>query len=538
MTTQDDLPYTSPARKLLRFFLNSRDQWNAKCQQAKATVKRLENRVRFLEKSKDEWKAKAKALEAENATLKAQIGVVSMLAEAPAEKKNSSSTTALSLVPGFDILLGQHYYPLGLITLSVLLLLSACVGLRCGEKILKLLNAFFQLPRSTPSWSSSRLWLLRVGYYKLTRKKDLADDWVWIVDFTIQAGPMKGLTVVGLRMSWLGDERNDPVLCHEDVEPITLVPVQQSNGEFVYQQLEEAIEKTGVPRQIIADQGGDVKAGIQKFIETHPQTDFIYDVKHFTARILEREFKADLMWIEFTKWAVETRMALHQTALSYLEPPNQRAKSRYMNMDLLVDWGVKALSFLDRIEEYLKTKAEVEALKKKMDWIIQFRTDLAEWKEILELVEKTEAYVRTKGLFHDGDQELRCLLRLSPKATERTLRIRWSLIEYVLDASLKAKPGERLLGSSEVLESVFGKFKYMQAEHVKGSFTGMVLAIPAMVSKTTQEVVRCALETIPVHTVRTWMKEKFGKSALTKRKEAFSTPIHPEQKPDQFRLSA
>jgi len=108
----------------------------------------------------------------------------------------------------------------------------------------------------------------------------------------------------------------------------------------------------------------------------------------------------------------------------------------------------------------------------------------------------------------------------------------------VLDASLKAKPGERLLGSSEVLESVFGKFKYMQAEHVKGSFTGMVLAIPAMVSKTTQEVVRCALETIPVHTVRTWMKEKFGKSALTKRKEAFSTPIYPEQKPDQFRLSA
>lgn len=538
MATPDDLPYTSPARKLIRFFLNSRDQWKAKCQHAKATVKRLENRMRFLEKSKDEWKAKAQALEAENATLKAQVGVVSMLAEAPVEKKNSSSITALSLVPGFDILLGQHYYPLGLITLSVLLLLSACVGLRCGEKILKLLNAFFPLPRSTPSWSSSRLWLLRLGYYKLTRKKDLADDWVWIVDFTIQAGPMKCLTVVGLRRSWLGDERNDHVLCHEDVEPITLVPVQQSNGEFVYQQLEEAIEKTGVPRQIIADQGGDVKAGIQKFIATHPQTDFIYDVKHFTARILEREFKADLMWSEFTKWAVETRMVLHQTALSYLEPPNQRAKSRYMNMDLLVDWGVKALSFLDRIEEHLKTKAEVEALKKKMDWIIQFRTDLAEWKEILELVEKTEAYVRTKGLFHDGDQELRGLLRLSPKATERTLRIRWSLIEYVLDASLKAKPGERLLGSSEVLESVFGKFKYMQAEHVKGSFTGMVLAIPAMVSKTTQEVVRCALETIPVHTVRTWMKETFGKSALTKRKEAFSTPIHPEQKPDQFRLSA
>jgi hypothetical protein len=54
MTKQgDDLPYTSPPRKLIRFFHKSRDQWKAKCQEAKVVVKRLENRVRFLEKSKD-----------------------------------------------------------------------------------------------------------------------------------------------------------------------------------------------------------------------------------------------------------------------------------------------------------------------------------------------------------------------------------------------------------------------------------------------------------------------------------------------------
>jgi phage shock protein A len=69
---EDDLPYTSPPRKLLRFFLTSRDQWKAKCQRAKATVKRLENRVRFLEKSKAEWKSRARELEKEKAHLKAQ----------------------------------------------------------------------------------------------------------------------------------------------------------------------------------------------------------------------------------------------------------------------------------------------------------------------------------------------------------------------------------------------------------------------------------------------------------------------------------
>jgi len=397
---------------------------------------------------------------------------------------------------------------------------------------------FFSFSASIPSWGSHRLWLLRVGYYKLTRAKEIADDWVWIVDLTIQAGSMKCLTVLGLRFSAWDDTRKNKTLTHADVEPIMLVPVEQSNGEIVYQQLEEATRKTGVPRQIIADWGSDVKAGIRKFIQTHPQTDYIYDVKHFTACLLEREFKSDLMWVEFTKWASQIRSAWHQTPFSYLEPPNQRSKSRYMNMDILVDWGGKMLAFMDHLQERCPNESEREIIQEKMDWILQFRADLAEWKTILDLVEKTETYVRTRGFFPGCDQPLRSLLRLSPPSTERTIRMRWSLIEYVLDESLKAQPGECLLGSSEVIESVFGKFKYMQREHEKGSLTGMVLAIPAMVSQLTQEGVQCALEAVPVQKVRTWMKKTFGKSARVKRKEAFSIPVNTEQKPDQIRLSA
>ena len=420
----------------------------------------------------------------------------------------------------------------------MLLHIRALVGLRCVEKVLTILNAFFPFIPSIPSYSSSRLWLLRVGYYKLTRKKEVASDWVWIVDFTIQAGNLKCLTIVGLRLSKWDHQRSDPALCHQDVEPIELVPVRQANGEIVYQQLEETIHKTGVPRQIIADWGSDVKAGIEKFIHRHPQTDFIYDVKHFTANLLEREFKTDLMWTEFRKWASQTKTQLHQTAWSHLEPPNQRSKSRYMNMEVLIDWGLKGLAFLDEIEAHVDSKAEQKAIGQQLDWLFQFREDLTQWQEIMSLIEKTETFVRTNGFFQGCDEQLRPLLRLSSTATERTFKIRWSLIEYVLDNSLKARPQERLLGSSEVIESIFGKFKYMQHEHQKGSLTGMVLAIPAMVAKTTQDVIQQAMETVPVQEVRVWMKKMFGKSAHTRRKEAFSTPSRAEQKPDQFPLIA
>ncbi len=70
--TAKDKTYKSPLRKLVRFFEKSRNQWKAKHQQAKASVKRLKNRVHFLEQSKEQWKNRVPELELEIARLKAR----------------------------------------------------------------------------------------------------------------------------------------------------------------------------------------------------------------------------------------------------------------------------------------------------------------------------------------------------------------------------------------------------------------------------------------------------------------------------------
>ena len=173
-------------------------------------------------------------------------------------------------------------------------------------------------------------------------------------------------------------------------------------------------------------------------------------------------------------------------------------------------------------------------LIEKLQWICDFRKEIEEWRCILELIEKTETFVRTKGLSPGCDKELRSVLRLGPNSSERTIRIRWRLIEHVLDESLKAKPGECLLGSSETLESVFGKFKYLQDELSKRSLTGFVLSIAAIVSQTTEDVVQRALETVPVKDLRAWIEQKFGQSAASKRMAAFAKKAIPEQKQDRI----
>ena len=77
--------YKSPLRKLVRFFQKSRDQWKAKCLDAKATAKKLKHRIRYLEQSKVEWKTKAKELEKELARMKAQQNRAQSLED---DKKN------------------------------------------------------------------------------------------------------------------------------------------------------------------------------------------------------------------------------------------------------------------------------------------------------------------------------------------------------------------------------------------------------------------------------------------------------------------
>lgn len=77
--------YKSPIKKLVRFFEKSRDQWKAKCLEAKAAAKGLQHRIRYLEQSKVEWKTKAKELEKELARMKAQQNRAQSLED---DKKN------------------------------------------------------------------------------------------------------------------------------------------------------------------------------------------------------------------------------------------------------------------------------------------------------------------------------------------------------------------------------------------------------------------------------------------------------------------
>ncbi len=519
--------YRSPHRKLVTFFARSRDKWKAKCKGAKAGLKKLKKRLVFLEERKEWWKRRAKALASELKVVKGENHELAAALAALKKNAATSSPVRAQAPAGFEERPWRHHFSLGHIHLFVSFVLSAAASLRCAGRAVELASSALQLPPASPSWYAGRLWLLRVGYYKLTRAKEQATDWVWIVDHTVQIGPLKCLVVLGLRLAHLPPPGT--CLSHADVEPIVLEPVRESTGQIVYTQLEAAAKKTGIPRAIVSDGGSDLHAGIRQFCEHHPETAALYDIKHKTALELKHALEHDATWQAFTRFATETKQQLQQTPLAFLVAPTQRAKARYMNLETLVQWGSNVLRFLEQPAQERAVEVAQELLEEKLGALRRFRTSLEHWHECLQIVETVESSVRQNGLSRGCHRKLLQALGPLPHSAA-ALRLRKNLLAFVQDQSLQAQVHERLVGSSEIIESVFGKFKQLEHQQAKSGFTGLLLTIAAMVAQTTQEVIRTALQTVPTQRVLQWANDNLGPSVQAQRKKAFSTQKQTEQK--------
>jgi hypothetical protein len=400
--------------------------------------------------------------------------------------------------------------------LFIELALSATIGLRGAARSMGVVKDFFKLPLSIPSWHSGRLWLMRVGYYKLTRAKEIADDWVWIIDHSIQLGSEKCLVILGLRLCNLPDPGQ--YLQHKHLEPIELLPVTKSNGDVVYEQLKETTKKTGIPKVILGDQGSDLKAGINRFCNEYQQTVYVYDIKHKIANILKSKLAQNNKWIQFTKFATQAKKQLQQTSLAHLAPPKQRSKARYMNLDELVKWGKKIQTIL------LQPSQEQEKIKKKLGQVLEYKEELEQWEEMLAITGIIKDHLCAQGLTRDCHIELETQIHKQFPLIKyhESREITEKLLIFVEEEQRQCKPVERFPASSEVIESVFGKQKYLERDQAKSGFTGLLLGIGAMVSTTSGEVIKNALETVRTKDVVKWCKENIGESVQARRKRAFS----------------
>ena len=75
-----------------------------------------------------------------------------------------------------------------------------------ASAVMRLLGRLRPELQRAPVANTGQMWLLRLGLFELSRPKEAAEDWVWIVDHTVQIGVQKCLLIAGVRSSAWRDQ--------------------------------------------------------------------------------------------------------------------------------------------------------------------------------------------------------------------------------------------------------------------------------------------------------------------------------------------
>lgn len=196
-----------------------------------------------------------------------------------------------------------------------------------------------------------------------------------------------------------------------------------------------------------------------------------------------------------------------------------------MNLDTRVDWAQRMLTLMDKAD-----KEESEALESRIGELKSYRDDIQRWSEMLTITGQVESFSRKQWLNQDCEEQLSQALTTAVSVQyPENRQLQESLKDFIKQQSGGCRENEYLPNSSEVLESLFGKQKYLEGEHANRGFSGLILSMGAMVSDLSCSVIKTAMETAPVKKVIEWQQE-FFKNSLQARRIATNLATETEQK--------
>ena len=431
-----------------------------------------------------------------------------------------------------------HVYPLLLVRLALTWACNAQTSYRGIALIFASLRG--KVAAVGPCAETIRLWLLRVGLFLLRRPLPRCSDCVFVVDLTIQLGTHKCLVVLGVPLSQLRQTGYSPD--HHHVHILALHVLSRCNGKIICGCLGKLSNRVGVPVQVVSDHGSDVHAGIRLFQQKKRHEKEIidtYDITHGLALLLKKQLEPNPRWASFVKACQGTRQQLQQTTGSFLQPPAWRTKARFMNLESHLRWATEMLSLLGGgvegtlAQQLGRSEAETKQwLDEKLGWLHGYTAEVKVWSYFQRVVKQAEEEIKHGGLSRTSWQRINRRLREEVKPTGQERLFQRQVLSFVRKEGEKIPARERYLGSTDVLESLFGKYKALAEHSPTREITANALMIPLLVTPLTPELLRQALETVHQQDVDEWLKENLGPSPQKKKRIVLAAAAQQAPKKD------
>lgn len=364
-----------------------------------------------------------------------------------------------------------------------------------------------------------------MGVYELNREKEQRNDWIFIIDFTIELGQQKALVVLGVSQEHFSEKvvSEHRGLSHSDVEILGIEIMNSTKGELIKQQLDKISERVGVPVQIVADNGSDLARGIKLYQQKHPELIYTHDVTHAMALLLKNQLDSDDRYQSFIKECNICRQKLQQTELSFLAPPTQRSQCRYFNVERLTQWALNLLKLSPKTLMTLMPESDqslvADKLIDKLGWLIGYESELIEWNRMVLLTRSVETHLKRAGINHQSPDHFEKEQVVFP--TPAVENLQQQIFHYLNIQSKNLKDGDTFLATSDVIESLFGKYKLFSSRCPIREMGQTILTICLSTMNLTTELIKDALEATSFADVEDWLTEVFGRSTLSKRTALF-----------------
>ena len=396
--------------------------------------------------------------------------------------------------------------------------LKGSIKFRTLEKDNKIREECNGVYAHSPSHVTIRNWTLKLGYYELFHPKEKADDWIILLDHSVQFGREKIFVVLGIReRDFLKMKRP---LKYTDLKTLLIVNKVRWTGELVAAEIKKLEPTIGKIKYAVGDYGSDLRKGLLLLNISH-----IHDLSHLIALTLEKIYENDDRFHGLKSKMSYMRNKFAQTNISAIVPPKGRKKSEYQSFDKIIKWTRAASNLIDNklndieqiqyLLEYFETE-ELDRIRKELLWISDYSELITELSEIDRSIKEVEREFKHNGLSKTSSKK--CIRELKKLKSHNGKKIKEALI-LKIDQQITLLPNtDVILFSSDILESVFGKYKNRVSENPMASITCLMLIIAAFTSDLTQESVKQSMENVKMTDIKKWSIENVGISLFEKRK--------------------
>jgi hypothetical protein len=171
------------------------------------------------------------------------------------------------------------------------------------------------------------------------------------------------------------------------------------------------------------------------------------------------------------------------------------------------------------------TLKDQEFLFRQFAWVYGLSDGIKELHQLWQITSIARDWVRNFGI----QTETAVILSTKLQALELNFRSQQftdKIIQFVSEQSSKAKPYERLLGTSEIIESLIGLVKHHSNTQSRSGFTGSILIAAALTGKIDEQSVFNALTSVRTTEVEKWEQTYFASTIQKKRAKFYrQTPL-------------